>query len=60
MNPHVVHATHYSMALVTDGHTMTKLGEEFEPIITDLVQSGNSNQQILDHLKDIYSISISE
>ncbi|KNE93214.1 hypothetical protein PSTG_13390 [Puccinia striiformis f. sp. tritici PST-78] len=39
---------------------MTKLGEEFEPIITDLVQSGNSNQQILDHLKDNYSISISE
>ncbi|KAI7949297.1 hypothetical protein MJO28_008118 [Puccinia striiformis f. sp. tritici] len=39
---------------------MTKLGEEFKPIITDLVQSGNSNQQILDHLKDNYSISISK
>ncbi|KAI7961461.1 hypothetical protein MJO28_001950 [Puccinia striiformis f. sp. tritici] len=39
---------------------MTNLGEELKPIITDLVQSGNSNKQILDHLKDNQSISISK
>ncbi|KAA1080491.1 hypothetical protein PGT21_031243 [Puccinia graminis f. sp. tritici] len=39
---------------------MSTFGDEFQPIIEELIELGNSNHQILNHLKESYSIFISE
>ena len=39
---------------------MPTFGDKFKPIVADLIQSWKSNHQILQHLRETHSISISE
>ena len=42
------------------GTKMPTFGDEFKPIVVDLIKSVKINHQILQHLRETHSISVSE